>query len=271
MKLSKVFSPKYIALGKDLKNKEEIFREIAKLAVKSSNAQDYSEDEIFHALNIREEMCSTSFGNGIAIPHCKLPKVKDFVTGVITIPNGVDFGATDKIDVKLVVFIIGPTDNANGHIRLLSLIAHRLYGTQVLGKILEETDPASIPKLFAQNANCDLSIAEHCSNKHLMHVIVQDEDLFNEILQIVSGVENSQVVLSDIKYEGSYLAQIPIFANIWSDKDHEFCKMIIAIHDKEHTGDIVKRIDEHVGGLDKCDRVLLMVQHLFYSAGSLQF
>lgn len=270
MKLSKVFSSEYIVLRKDLKTKEEVFKEIARLVVTSPDAEDYSEDEIFQALNVRESICSTSFGNGIAIPHCKLPKIKDFVTGVITIPNGVDFGAADKVDVKLVVFIIGPADNANGHIRLLSLIAHRLHGTQILGKILAEDDAELIPKLFGQNANCDLAITEHC-NKHLMHVIVQDEDWFNEILQIVSGVENSQVVIADIKYEGSYLAQIPIFANIWSDKDHEFCKMIIAVHDRQLTGDIVKRIDAHVGGLDKCDRVLLMVQHLFYSAGSLQF
>ena len=270
MNLSRIFRPELIAVGKKFKDKEEALKEVAKLAMTSPDAADCTEEAILEALAARENLYSTGFGHGIAIPHCKSPDVKDFVTGVITVPDGVDFDSEDNLDVKIIIFIVGPVRDSNEHIRLLSLIAQKLHEPGLRDSLIAETDPAKIPDFFAQKQHWQLSPAGH-SGRDLMHIVVQDEDWFNEILQIVSGVENSQVIVADAQYEGSYLAQIPIFSNVWSDQNHDFCKMIVAVQEKSVTGDIVRRIDKLVGGLDDCDRVLLMVQHLFYSAGSLQF
>jgi len=46
-------------------------------------------------LKDREEVGSTGFGNEIAIPHCVIDNISDFVVGVLVIPDGVDYNSID--------------------------------------------------------------------------------------------------------------------------------------------------------------------------------
>ena len=103
-----------------------------------------------------------------------------------------------------------------------------------------------------------------------MHIFVQDEALFDDIIQAVSSVDASSVVVIDSQYEGNYLRRIPLFANVWSDMDHDFSKIIVAVLEKDLTNDVIRRVDHICGGLHTCERVLLTVQNLFFSAGELQ-
>ena len=82
-----------IATGVSVSNKTECLQKVAQLAKKSSVLKNISEKEIFEALQNREELGSTGFENGIAIPHCRLENVEEFVVGFITIPDGIDFAA----------------------------------------------------------------------------------------------------------------------------------------------------------------------------------
>jgi len=232
--------------------------------------KDVSESNIFNALLERENLISTDFGHGIAIPHCKLEGLKDFVIGTITVPDGVDFQAEDTELVRLIIFIIAPLQEANEHIRLLSLISQTLQEPGIVDKIVKETDREKIINYFVCGTEeCAFSLSS-TRNRYLMHIFVQDEGLFEDIIQVVSSTDSSSIVVVDSQYEGTYLQRIPLFANIWSDKDHDFSKIIIVVLENELTNDVVRRIDHICGGLHKCDHVLLTVQSLFYSAGSLQ-
>ena len=62
---------------------------------------------------------------------------------------------------------------------------------------------------------------------------------------------------------------MPLFAGLWSDKDVEFCKAILATVDKKDTNETIRRIEQKVGSLDDQNDMLLTVQELFYCAGSL--
>lgn len=251
-------------------NRDEALREIARLVKKSPAASNVSEDEIFEAFRLRENLSSTGFGNEIAIPHCKLAKITDFVTGIITVPDGVDFDSEDHLNIKVIVFLVGPESEINEHIRLLALIAQELDSEDSVKRLLSAASTDELIAAFEGSAKVELPM--YCSHggHEMLKIIVQDEDWFNEILEILSGFEDSQVVVLDADFEGRYLVKIAFYSNIWTENSHDFCKLIVASIEKDQIGAIIKKIDQIVGGLKNCERVLVVVQPILYMAGSLQ-
>ena len=105
MKLIDVLRKECVVAGAQFSDKADALREIVQTAKKSSALKDVSEEEILASLEGRESLGSTGFGKGIAIPHCRLKSVTDFVVGIITVAAGVDFKALDEEKVKLIIFI----------------------------------------------------------------------------------------------------------------------------------------------------------------------
>ena len=95
-----------VRIGTIAKNKEDILKEISKLSKNNQLLNDITEEEIFSALKKREKLCSTGFGNFIAIPHCSFEKLTDFVVGILVAPDGVDFNSLDNQKTKIFFYII---------------------------------------------------------------------------------------------------------------------------------------------------------------------
>ncbi|HHH75600.1 MAG TPA: hypothetical protein ENL03_01080, partial [Phycisphaerae bacterium] len=102
MTLFTALSAECIEAGASLSDKPSALRLVAKLAKASPASEGVSEAEIFAGLEQRESLGSTGFGGGIAIPHCRLDGVADFVVGLVSIPDGVDFDAMDGLAVRLI-------------------------------------------------------------------------------------------------------------------------------------------------------------------------
>ncbi len=103
--------PESIAPNADVNDKSAVLHEVVRLAKKNPILSEVGEDTLFEGLKKREELGSTGFGGGIAIPHCRLESISDFVMGIMTVPDGVDFDAMDGNPVRLVVFVIAPEAN----------------------------------------------------------------------------------------------------------------------------------------------------------------
>lgn len=79
--------------------------------------------ELFDALVARERLGSTAFGDGVAIPHCRLPGVRGIKAALVTLADSVDFDAPDDAGVDLLCVLIVGTDSGDTHLRLLSQLA----------------------------------------------------------------------------------------------------------------------------------------------------
>jgi PTS system nitrogen regulatory IIA component len=270
MNFSRIFSREYVSIDNNFSDRDAALKEIARLVKQSPSAENIEEEAIFAALQQRENLCSTGFGDCIAIPHCKLEGLEDFVAGIITVPNGVDFDAVDHKDIKLIVFLVGPTEEINEHIRLLALIARKLTEPDIGEKLIAAESEDEIIQHFEDGERADLPTYCAHGGHEQMSIFVQDEDWFNEILQIMSGFEDSQIVVVSAQYEGSYLVKLPFFSNVWNNSEHKFCKLIIATLEKTDSGSVIRKIDRLVDGLKDCDRVMITIQPLTYMTGSLQ-
>lgn len=257
-----------IMAGVELPGKDAALREVARCAKRAPSLDNVSEDALLEALQARETLGSTGFGRGIAIPHCRLDEVEEFVVGIITAPSGVEFDSLDEKPVRLIVFIIGPVETSNEHLRLLSSISQALNGKGVVREIVSGQDPEAVRESFLRHSSGELDTEGHRGNC-LIHVFVQDEDLFVDIIQVFAAMESSSVSVVTSENLRAHFSKVPLFQGLWSHDPGGFSHIIVAVVDKGLTNETVRRIETITGNLDNRTGVMVTVQELFYSAGSL--
>ncbi|MGY4492471.1 PTS IIA-like nitrogen regulatory protein PtsN [Pseudomonas sp. TE3610] len=81
---------------------------------------------VFDSLIAREKLGSTGFGNGIAIPHCRLAGCATPISALLHLENKIDYDAIDGAPVDLVFVLLVPQEATNEHLALLSQIAGML-------------------------------------------------------------------------------------------------------------------------------------------------
>lgn len=119
------------------------------LAEKAAAITGLPEREVFDTILQRERLGSTGVGNGIAIPHGKLPGVKR-ITGVFArLDTPVDFEALDDQPVDLVFLLLAPEGAGADHLKALSRIARVLRDGETVAKIRGTLDPAAIHTLLS--------------------------------------------------------------------------------------------------------------------------
>lgn len=101
--------------------------------------EDIDKETILNAMLVREELGSTGFGNGIAIPHARYPIVTHIPSVIVSIcfsEQPVDFGAIDGKPVTCLFTLISPT--VRSHLKTLSRIAYVLQNKNVKDAIINQ-------------------------------------------------------------------------------------------------------------------------------------
>lgn len=81
-----------------------------------------SVEEVHKAIIDRENLVSTGFGHGLAIPHAKLPGIQDFTVGLGIHHDGLAFDSIDDAPVHILVMILGPTSRQEVYLQVLSRV-----------------------------------------------------------------------------------------------------------------------------------------------------
>jgi nitrogen PTS system EIIA component len=105
-------------------SKKRVLEQIANLV--AHELPDLDGQDIFESLIAREKLGSTGFGNGIAIPHCRLPGCKAPISAVLRLDTAVDFDAIDGAPVDLLFVLLVPEAATDEHLELLRQIASML-------------------------------------------------------------------------------------------------------------------------------------------------
>jgi mannitol/fructose-specific phosphotransferase system IIA component (Ntr-type) len=257
-----------VGAGRSPSNKRAVLAEIAALAKANPALDGLTQEQIESGLREREEIGTTGFGKGIAIPHCRLESVPEFAVGVMSVPGGVEFDSLDGGKVKLFVFIIGPAMESSDHIRILSTVSRVLSSSDAVAEMIAADSDEALYESFARHLRDDPRAGKG-DPKSLFQVFVQDEELFRELLEVFGATEPRFTAVIEAENASSYLAKVPLFAGLWSDSPRTFSRVIISLVSKRMTNELVRRIEGVTGPLSKCDRVMVMVQDVFFSGGSL--
>jgi PTS system nitrogen regulatory IIA component len=269
MRIIEILKAECIASGVELSSKEQALGQVVSVAKRHPALADVSDDVILDALKERESLGSTGFGDGVAIPHCRLEGISEFIIGIITVPAGVEFDALDGKDVKLMIFIIAPAEKSNDHIKLLSAVSQTLMIPGAVKEIIAGHSDEAVRESFLRHTRDEIDTKEQVG-KNLFTVTIQDETIFREMISTLAGIDSNSVSIIEAENAGSYLSKMPLFADFWSDKKHPFCKVILATVEKGLTNETLRRIEALTGCLNDRDDVMVTIQELSYWAGSIQ-
>jgi len=271
MKLTELLRSECIRVGSTVDDKAMALCDIAALAKKSAILKNVSEEAILEAMQERETLGTTAFGHGIAIPHCRMKGVRDFVVGLLTVPAGVEFESEDAQKVHLLVFIISPQKSDNAHIRLLSTVSQALQDASVVRKMIEAPDSETLRSLFLNATKEDVS-DQFPLCRSMVQVFVQDKNVFLEILEALSSLEDTSLSVFDGQSCSSALVAAQSGKKGSSVKGKEtVSKCITAIIDRSLSNEVIRRVETITGSLQECIGVMVTVQELTYSGGSLGF
>lgn len=110
-------------------SKKRVLEHIAQLAAR--DLPELDAQDIFDSLIAREKLGSTGFGNGIAIPHCRLSGCPAPVCALLHLENAIDFDAIDGVPVDLLFVLLVPEAATDEHLELLRQIASMLDRSEV--------------------------------------------------------------------------------------------------------------------------------------------
>ena len=140
MKIEQFLPPQCTLTGVQGGSKKRVLQFIAKLLAEHSGNIDAN--ELFDNLINRERLGSTGFGNGIAIPHCRLKSCQKPFSCLLRLKEGIDFDSVDGHPVDLVFALVVPAEATNEHLTILQEIASRFENSSYRNNLrLADTNP----------------------------------------------------------------------------------------------------------------------------------
>ena len=137
--LSRLLTPERI-VWLSSRTRNEILRELAETHCRHDDA--VTVDQALEALIEREELGSTAIGEGLALPHARIDKLRTFSLVMGIHPDGVEFAAFDTTPVRIFTLILGPASDDDQYVRILARTSKFLRVSQQA--ILEAKTPEDI-------------------------------------------------------------------------------------------------------------------------------
>jgi PTS system nitrogen regulatory IIA component len=124
------------------RKKDDVIEELAEVVSKHHPEIDHW--KLVGALQDRERLNSTALGEGVAIPHGRLPGVKRVVAAFGRSPQGVDFNSLDGKPTHLFFLLVAPEDSAGAHLKALARISRLLKDESFRARLMQAEDAASL-------------------------------------------------------------------------------------------------------------------------------
>jgi PTS system nitrogen regulatory IIA component len=130
------------------REKSDALREMAKRLV--GRHAELDEKKVLEVLLERERISTTAIGEGVAIPHGKLPGVERVVGVFARSREGVDFASLDGAPTHLFFLLIAPENAAADHLKALARISRLLKDPAFRNRLIDGKTRDEIFEIIAQ-------------------------------------------------------------------------------------------------------------------------
>ncbi len=137
MPLTDIVAPQAIIPALKINSKKQALAEIAARAAVLSGQ---NERTILDILVQREKLGSTGVGQGVAIPHGKLPKLERLFGLFARLERPVDFESLDGQPVDLIFLLLAPEGAGADHLKALAKVARALRDPEIARKLRQSRD-----------------------------------------------------------------------------------------------------------------------------------
>lgn len=114
---------------------------------------------VFDCLYARERLGSTDLGNGMALPHGRLPdsgpgsspfsSTAGVLSAFLLLQEPIDYDARDQKKVDLVFVLVTPERATDTHLAILALLAETLSRAELVAALRASQSPAAAYALLA--------------------------------------------------------------------------------------------------------------------------
>jgi nitrogen PTS system EIIA component len=149
MALLDFLSPEAVMPALRVNGKKQALQEIS---AKAARLTGLDERGVFEALLQRERLGSTGIGEGLAIPHGKLPHLTRLFGLVARLEKPIDFEALDGQPVDILFLLLAPEGAGADHLKALARIARVLREPGVMDRIRAARDAAALYAVVADSS-----------------------------------------------------------------------------------------------------------------------
>ena len=143
--ISKILLPDNILLDADSTSKKRVFERVGLLF---ENNQQIARSQVFESLFAREKLGSTGLGQGVAIPHGRIAKLRDATGAFVMTSHPIPFDAPDALPVNLIFVLLVPERANDLHLQILGELAQMFSDAQFRNRLLACKATGSIHQLF---------------------------------------------------------------------------------------------------------------------------
>ena len=127
-------------------NKTQLLQELVRRAAK---ALGFEVQAILDPVMAREALGSTGVGEGIAIPHAKIPGLEHFFALFARLEKPIEFDAVDGQPVDLMVLLLIPEKADKEHMTALACVARRLRDPKIARQLRAISEPQALYDVLA--------------------------------------------------------------------------------------------------------------------------
>ena len=142
MKITDILTEDMVVPALHGRSKTDVIVELARVVADRHPEIDHG--RLVTALEDREKLNSTALGEGVAIPHGKLPGLKRVVAAFGRSPAGVDFSSVDGNPTHLFFLLVAPEDSASAHLKALARISRLLKDESFRQRLMSAGDGADL-------------------------------------------------------------------------------------------------------------------------------
>ena len=147
MNLFDLLKPEAVRVISSASSKKRLLYAIADIA---NAAYGIDASKSVEALMEREKLGPTGVGNGVALPHARLPEL-DRVRGVfVLLEKPVNFGAADRQPVDIVFSLFAPENAGVEHLKALALVSRTLRDNSVCAKLRANADAGTLYTILTE-------------------------------------------------------------------------------------------------------------------------
>ncbi len=143
--ISKILLPDNILLDTESTSKKRVFERVGLLF---ENNQQIARSQVFDSLFAREKLGSTGLGQGVAIPHGRIAKLREAAAAFVMTSHPIPFDSPDGLPVTLIFVLLVPERANDLHLQILGELAQMFSDAQFRNSLLACKDTGSIHRLF---------------------------------------------------------------------------------------------------------------------------
>jgi PTS system nitrogen regulatory IIA component len=145
MEIADLIKPDRVVANLRATSKKQALQDLARRAAEIT---DQSERAIFSVLMKRERLGTTGVGNGIAIPHGKLPTLDRLYGLFARLEHPIDFDSIDDRPVDLIFLLLAPESSGADHLKALARVSRLLRDKTACEKLRGTDDPEALYALL---------------------------------------------------------------------------------------------------------------------------